>query len=112
MIDKRMLCDTVNIQKVESMDEWSRPIYDTGTIFRFVRFDNSKGIKGTADSREKQFTGIIFMYKEHTTNFGLIDESYLNALVTYNNSTFVVTKIIPLSHWTKNEVIAYEIEVV
>ena len=50
MIDKRMLVDTVTIQKPAELDGWGKQTYSDPVTLKHVRFDRSTAHTGSGHS--------------------------------------------------------------
>lgn len=112
MIDKRMLPHTVSIEPVVGKDEFQKNIYGKPIIFKFVRFDFTKEYRGSGDNRELFSNGVVFFYKEHTTNFEKIDVNWYNAKILFNGSEYLVKDITPLTHWQNDSIWSIEMDVI
>lgn len=54
MIDKRMLVDTVTIQKpTGETDVWGKVVYDEPTTLKPVRFDRQFNVSGSTNNRSE-----------------------------------------------------------
>ena len=87
MIDKRMLVDTVTIQKpAGEKDGWGKVIYD-----------------------ENHFS-VLMVYPKYTPIE--LDDSWLNGRVNDTHRDYIIRKIIPQYHPFKHTILCYEIEVI
>ena len=51
MIDKRLLQDTINVQKVQKKDDFGDLAYSAPFTVKSVRFDRYVSVKGTNNSK-------------------------------------------------------------
>lgn len=108
MIDKRLLIDSVTIEKVVERDDWGKERFDGLLVLSPVRFDRAITLThgGKEDTMRKP--GVIFLYTRYCNV--RLDDSYIGGRVVGNGQTYRVIGIVPISLYHK--VIGYEIEVI
>ncbi|MXQ49522.1 minor capsid protein [Streptococcus pneumoniae] len=110
MIDKRMLNDTVTIQKVEGKDKWGKETYSAPIVLSSVKFDRETSYVGTGNNRSESKPSVLMIYPIFSPIE--LDNSYLNGKVNDGERDYIIRKIIPQYHPFKKEVLCYEVEVV
>lgn len=111
MIDKRLLIDSVTIEKVIGRDEWGKEAYGDKLSLSPVRFDRSTTLKHNSQNAKDEIErkpGIVFVYTKFCPVS--LDESYIDGRLTDGNLSYRVVGLIPISLFKKQ--IGYEIEVV
>lgn len=115
MIDKRMLVDSVTIQKPAGKDGWGKESYSDPLLLSPVRFDrnfNAPGaVNNPAGGKNPSFSkpGVIFVYTQYCDV--QLDKSYRNGLIKDGEDEYIVNKVIPVYYPFKKKVYCYEIEV-
>ena len=107
MIDKRMLVDTVTIQKPSSVDKWGKETFSEPITLKNVRFDRSMSHIGSGQNRNENKTSVLLVYPKITPIE--LDDSWLGGRV---DEAFIIRKIIPQYHPFKKTVLCYEVEVI
>lgn len=108
MIDKRLLIDSVQIERVLGRDEWGKESYGSTLTLSPVRFDRATTLThGSKDDTQKKL-GVIFVYSRYCKV--VLDDSYIDGRVIDGDKKYKVIGIIPISLYKK--VIGYEIEVI
>lgn len=110
MIDKRMLVDTVTIQKPAETDKWGKETYSDPITLKYVRFDRSTSHTGSGQNRSEDNFSVLMVYPKYTPIE--LDDSWLNGRVNDTHRDFIIRKIIPQHHPFKHTVLCYEIEVI
>lgn len=110
MIDKRMLVDTVTIQKPSTVDKWGKETFSEPIVLKNVRFDRSMSHTGSGQNRNENNFSVLMVYPKYTPI--KLDDSWLNGRVRDNNRDYIIRKIIPQYHPFKNTVLCYEVEVI
>lgn len=111
MIDKRMLVDTVTIQKPSGeKDGWGKVIYDEPKTLKPVRFDRSVSHTGSGQNRNENNFSVLMVYTKYTPIE--LDDSWLNGRVNDTHRDYIIRKIIPQYHPFNHKILCYEVEVV
>ena len=111
MIDKRMLVDTVTIQKpAGEKDGWGKVIYDEPKTLKLVRFDRAVSHTGSGQNRTENNFSVLMVYPKYTPIE--LDDSWLNGLVNDTHRDYIIRKIIPQYHPFKYTILCYEVEVI
>lgn len=110
MIDKRMLVDTVTIQKPAELDGWGKQTYSEPVTLKYVRFDRSTAHTGSGQGRNEHNFSVLMVYPKYTPIE--LDDSWLNGRVNDTHRDFIIRKIIPQYHPFKRTILCYEIEVI
>lgn len=110
MIDKRMLVDTVTIQKPASVDRWGKETYSDPITLKDVRFDRSVSHTGSGQNRNENNFSVLMVYPKYTPID--LDNSWVDGRVKDNNQDYIIRKIIPQYHPFKRTILCYEIEVI
>ena len=111
MIDKRMLVDTVTIQKpAGEKDGWGKVIYDEPKTLKLVRFDRAVSHTGSGQNRTENNFSVLMVYPKYTSIE--LDDSWLNGLVNDPHRDYIIRKIIPQYHPFKPTILCYEVEVI
>lgn len=115
MIDKRMLVDSVTIQKPASKDDWGKESYSTPLLLSFVRFDRNYNAPGSvnnpAGAKNPTFSkpSVLFVYTKYCDV--KIDDSYRDGILKDGEQEYTINKIIPVYYPFRKKVYCYEIEV-
>lgn len=108
-IDKRLLVDTVTIQKTAGeKDGWGKVILESPVTLSPVRFDRRYTAQGTANNRTRSKPSTLFVYPKHCPI--TLDETFENAIVNDGKRDYRVTSIIPVSYPHKQKIFCYEVE--
>lgn len=110
MIDKRMLVDTVTIQKPAELDGWGKQTYSEPITLKHVRFDRSTAHTGSGQGRNEHNFSVLMVYPKYTPIE--LDDSWLNGRVNDTHRDYIIRKIIPQYHPFKHNILCYEIEVI
>ncbi len=110
MIDKRMLVDTVTIQKPTDTDKWGKVTYSDPIILKNVRFDRSVSHTGSGADRNENNFSVLMVYPKYTPIE--LDDSWLNGRISDENRNYIIRKIIPQYHPFNNKILCYEVEVI
>lgn len=110
MIDKRMLVDTVTIQKPADTDKWGKVTYSDPIILKYVRFDRSVSHTGSGADRNENNFSVLMVYPKYTPIE--LDDSWLNGRVSDENRNYIIRKIIPQYHPFNNKILCYEVEAI
>lgn len=110
MIDKRMLVDTVTIQKPASVDEWGKKTYSEPITLKNVRFDRSVSHTGSGQNRNENNFSVLMVYPKYTPID--LDNSWADGRVKDNNQDYIIRKVIPQYHPFKRTILCYEVEVI
>lgn len=110
MIDKRMLVDTVTIQKPASVDKWGKETYSDPITLKHVRFDRSVSHTGSGQSRNENNFSVLMIYPRYTPIE--LDNSWVDGRIKDNNQDYIIRKIIPQYHPFKHTILCYEVEVI
>ncbi|MEY8462509.1 putative minor capsid protein [Streptococcus merionis] len=108
-IDKRLLIDTVTIQKTtEEKDGWGKVVLESPVTLRPVRFDRQYQVQGTQNNRKESKPSILFVYPKHCPI--VLDETFENAIVNDGQRDYRVTAVIPVSYPHNGKIFCYELE--
>lgn len=111
MIDKRMLVDTVTIQKPSGeKDGWGKVIYDEPKALKPVRFDRQFNVSGSTNNRSESNPSVLFVYPKYCPV--VLDESFENGLINDGKRDYKIRSVIPIYYPRQNKVFCYEIEVI
>nr|DAP40211.1 MAG TPA: Minor capsid protein [Caudoviricetes sp.] len=110
MIDKRMLVDTVTIQKPAETDKWGKETYSDPITLKNVRFDRSTSHAGSGQNRSENNFSVLLVYPKYTPIE--LDDSWLNGRVNDTHRDYIIRKIIPQYHPFNHKILCYEIEVI
>lgn len=110
MIDKRMLVDTVTIQKTSDVDKWGKETYSDPITLKYVRFDRSVSHTGSGADRNENNFSVLMIYPKYTPIE--LDDSWLNGRVFDESRNYIIRKIIPQYHPFNNKILCYEVEVI
>ena len=110
MIDKRMLVDTVTIQKPDESDKWGKETYSDPITLKYVRFDRSVSHTGSGADRSENNSSVLMIYPKYAPIE--LDDSWLNGRVADENRNYIIRKIIPQYHPFKKSILCYEVEVI
>ena len=110
MIDKRMLVDTVTIQKPAEVDKWGKETYSDPITLKNVRFDRSTSHTGSGQSRNENNFSVLMIYPEYTPI--KLDNSWVDGQVNDTHRDYIIRKIIPQYHPFKHTILCYEVEVI
>lgn len=110
MIDKRMLVDTVTIQKTSDVDKWGKETYSDPIILKNVRFDRSVSHTGSGQARNEDNYSVLMIYPKYAPIE--LDDSWLNGRVNDTHRDYIIRKIIPQYHPFKHTILCYEVEVI
>ena len=110
MIDKRMLVDTVTIQKPASVDKWGKETYSDPITLKHVRFDRSVSHTGSGQNRNENNFSVLRVYPRYTPIE--LDNSWVDGRIKDNNQDYIIRKVIPQYHPFKHTILCYEIEVI
>lgn len=113
MIDKRMLKDTVTIQKKSGDDQWGKPQYDEPIFLHPVKFDRTYSFRGSQNNRaEDKQSSVLLIYPQFVEVE--IDKSILDAKVVdvSDGTEFIVKSLLIQNHPLTKKVLCYELEVV
>ena len=108
MIDKRLLQDTISVQKVQNTDDFGDLTYSESLTVQSVRFDRGVSITGADNSKSKDKTGTIFIYP--SVSKVNVDKTWLEAVVSDGNSDYIVKSIQP--NYLNGKLFSYEIGVI
>lgn len=110
MIDKRLLNDTVTIQKITGKDKWGNETYSEPMELLNVKFDREVGLVGTGSNRGETKASVLFIYPIYCPV--TIDDSYKNGKINDGQRDFIIRKIIPQYHPFNKSILCYEVEVI
>ena len=108
-IDKRLLVDTVTIQKTTGeKDGWGKVMLESPVTLSPVRFDRQLAVKGSNNSRTRSKPSLLLVYPKYCPI--TLDETFENAIVNDGKRDYRVTSIIPVSYPHKQKIFCYEVE--
>jgi hypothetical protein len=108
-IDKRLLVDTVTIQKpTGETDGWGKPTLEEPITLKPVRFDRKYHVQGTQNSRAEFKPSVLFVYPKYCPI--VLDETFENAIVNDGKREYRVTTVIPVSYPHNGKIFCYEVE--
>lgn len=108
MIDKRLLTDTVIVQKVQKENDFGDLTYSEPLAVKHVRFDRSSSVSGANNSKKKDRTGTIFIYP--AISGVKVDNSWDEATVSDGANTYIVKSHEP--NYLNGKIFSYEVEVI
>lgn len=108
-IDKRLLVDTVTIQKTtEEKDAWGKVMLESPVTLSPVRFDRQYQVQGTQNNRKEAKPSLLFVYPQYCQI--VLDKSFENAIINDGQTEYRVTTIVPVSYPHNNKIFCYEVE--
>ena len=108
-IDKRLLVDTVTIQKTtEELDGWGKAVLADPVTLSPVRFDRQYQVQGTQNNRKESKPSLLFVYPKYCP--AVLDKTFENAIVKDGETEYRVTAVVPVSYPHKNKIVWYELE--
>lgn len=108
-IDKRLLIDTVTIQKdTGEKDGWGKVILESPVTLKHVRFDRQYQVQGTKNSRKEAKPSILFVYPKYCPI--ILDKTFENAIINDRERDYRVISVLPVSYPHKKKVFCYEVE--
>lgn len=108
-IDKRLLVDTVTIQKTtEEKDAWGKVMLECPVTLSPVRFDRQYQVQGTQNNRKEAKPSLLFVYPQYCPI--VLDKSFENAIINDGQTEYRVTTIVPVSYPHNNKIFCYEVE--
>ncbi|HEM2578478.1 TPA: minor capsid protein [Streptococcus suis] len=108
-IDKRLLVDTVTIQKTtEEKDAWGKVMLESPVTLSLVRFDRQYQVQGTQNNRKEAKPSLLFVYPQYCPI--VLDKSFENAIINDGQTEYRVTTIVPVSYPHNNKIFCYEVE--
>ena len=108
-IDKRLLIDTVTIQKdTGEKDGWGKVILESPVTLKHVRFDRQYQVQGTKNSRKESKPSTLFVYPKHCPI--TLDDTFKNAIINDGEREYRITAILPISYPHKQKIFCYEVE--
>ena len=108
-IDKRLLIDTVTIQKnTGEKDGWGKVILESPVTLRTVRFDRQYQVQGTKNNRKESKPSTLFVYPKYCKI--TLDKTFENAIVNDGQREYRVTTVIPVSYPHSKKIFCYEVE--
>lgn len=108
-IDKRLLVDTVTIQKTtEELDGWGKAILADPVTLSHVRFDRQYQVQGTQNNRKESKPSVLFVYPKYCPV--VLDDTFKNAIVNDGKREYRVTSVVPVSYPHKQKIFCYEVE--
>ncbi|HEP5229941.1 TPA: minor capsid protein [Streptococcus pyogenes] len=108
-IDKRLLVDTVTIQKpTEEKDGWGKVILESPVTLKPVRFDRQYQVQGTQNNRKESKPSVLFVYPKYCPV--VLDDAFENAIVNDGKREYRVTSVVPVSYPHKQKIFCYEVE--
>lgn len=108
-IDKRLLIDTVTIQKAtDEKDGWGKVILESPVTLKYVRFDRQYQVQGTKNNRKESKPSTLFVYPKYCPV--VLDNTFKNAIINDGKRDYRVTSVIPISYPHKQKVFCYEVE--
>ena len=95
-IDKRLLVDTVTIQKTtEEKDGWGKVILESPVTLKPVRFDRQYQVQGNQNNRKESKPSVLFLYPKYCPV--VLDDTFENAIVNDGKREYRVTSVVPVS---------------
>lgn len=108
-IDKRLLVDTVTIQKTtEEKDGWGKVILESPVTLKPVRFDRQYQVQGVKNNRKESKPSVLFVYPKYCPV--VLDDTFENAIVNDGKQDYRVTSVVPVSYPHKPKIFCYEVE--
>ncbi|WP_374284220.1 putative minor capsid protein [Lactococcus sp.] len=108
-VPKIFLKQSVTVEKETSKDKWQKPIYADPVVINYVRIDTRTNFTGTGNNKQKTKATTLFVYVEHQPAGFVINDSYLNAKVTENGTTYTVKDYNVLREPNNSKVWGYEV---
>lgn len=108
-LPKRWLIHSIEYGAFKGIDSWDNPIYDSPIIINNVRFDDSTVFSRDSTQNKILAEAVIFIDIKHSTPKIDFKE---RSKITFNNKDYVLKKVIPCYHPTKNKIHHFELEVI
>lgn len=108
-LPKSWLIHSIIYEEYKGIDDWDNPSYGAQSIINHVCFDDSTVFSRDSDQNKIVADAVIFIdakYSEPITDFKE------RSRITFNGIEYVLKKVIPCYHPTKNEIHHYELEVI
>ncbi len=110
-IDKRLLVDTVTIQKATGeKDGWGKAMLESPVTLSPVRFDRQYQVQGSQNNRKESKPSILFVYSKYCPV--VLDDTYLNAIVNDGKRDYRVIALVPVAYPNRSKIFCYEVECV
>ena len=110
MIDKRLLVDSVKIQKLQEKDKWGKEVYEKPLLLSPVRFDRVFSHEGTGNHRSESKSSVLLVYPRYCPV--VLDQTYLGGRVLADGQEYLIRKVIPQYQPFTKKILCYEVEVV
>lgn len=110
MIDKRLLHDTITIQKIKQKNEWGQVLYEEPLTLSNVKFDRVDSVTGSGNSRSETKPSVALIYPKITPV--TLDRSYEGGKLIHDGDEFIIRKIIPQKFPFSSKILCYEVEVI
>ena len=108
-IDKRLLVDTVTIQKTTGeKDAWGKVMLESPVTLSPVRFDRQYQVQGTQNNRKEANPSLLFVYPKHCPV--VLDKTFENAIINDGETEYRVITVIPVSYPHNKKIFCYELE--
>ncbi|WP_125703702.1 putative minor capsid protein [Lacticaseibacillus daqingensis] len=88
--DQTWLRDTVTVELYLDEGDYNVPSYAKPVTLEKVRVDLTKDFVGTGSDRTITANATVFLIAKYTTNYPAIDDSWLQARLTYNGHEYKV----------------------
>ncbi|MFD1466476.1 putative minor capsid protein [Lapidilactobacillus mulanensis] len=112
-IDPRWLVHSVEVAKKLDEDNWNKPIYADPITYNRVRVDMTKEFTGTGNDRTITANATVFLFAKFTGNFPVdIDDTWLDAKLTFNGHDYLVKNWSPYSEPTSANLWSIELKVI
>ena len=108
-IPKSVLVDKFIYREYIGIGRDKQPTYGEPINIDFVRIDRHTVFSRDTNDARIVAKAVIYCYADHTTPF----LPYLErSLIEFDGKEYTITNLITVNHWARNEVWAYELEVI
>lgn len=108
-IDKRLLVDTVTIQRTTGeKDAWGKVVLESPVTLSPVRFDRQYTVQGSQNNRKEAKPSLLFVYPKYCPV--VLDKTFENAIINDGETEYRVTAVIPVSYPHNKKIFCYELE--
>lgn len=108
-LPKRWLIHSIAYEAFKGIDSWDNPIYDKPITIDNVRFDDSTVFSRDSTQSKIVAEAVVFIDAKHSTPKVDFKEQ---SKITFNGKDYILKKVIPCYHPTKNKIRHFELEVI
>lgn len=108
-LPKQWLIHTISYEEYQGVDDWNNEEFAEPIDIEHVRFDDSTVFSRDNEQNKILADAIIFVDAKHSAP--KIDFKEKSKII-FNGKDYVIKKVIPCYHPTKNKIHHYELEVI